>query len=106
MKHTTIRKTLLISFSIVILILSSILSLVYGAIEAPSIRAQTFATLQQNTSAIADSAENELDQMRTVAMNISFSTMVQEQFFFPAPLTRSSIPSPPMRRCSLPCWPP
>lgn len=81
MKYNTIRKTLLGTYSAIILIAFSIMALLYTAIQVPTLKEQTFSTLQQHTQSVATSVNDEVDQMRTIALNIAYSTMVQDRFF-------------------------
>lgn len=81
MKHNTIRSTLLGTYSAIILIAFSIMAALYAAIQVPTLKEQAFSTLQQHTLSVAASVDDEIDQMRTIAMNIAYSTMVQDRFF-------------------------
>ena len=81
MKHNTIRTNLLFIYSIVILISISLMAVLYAALQVPTLRQQTFSTLQQHTVSVAASVDSEIDQMRTIALNIAYSTMIQDHFF-------------------------
>ena len=81
MKQRTVRGTLLGTYTIVILVSFFALAALFATIQISRVRMQTFATLEQNTQAAATTADREIDQMRTMALNISYSTRMQDRLF-------------------------
>lgn len=84
MKQNTIRNTLLGTYAVIILIAFFVMALLYIAIQVPTLQEQAFSTLQQHTVSVGASVDDEIDQMRTIALNIAYSTMVQDRFFHQA----------------------
>lgn len=85
MRRHTVRSTLMLTYSAIILAAFCAVAVIYSAMQVPDLKRQTFASLTQNTAAITTSMDNELNQMRTVALNIAYSTLVQERFFSQVP---------------------
>ena len=81
MKKRTVRGTLFGTYSIIIL--SSIFALAVAliAMQAARVRSQTLTALRQQTRSAALNVDREVEQMRTMAMNISYSTRMQDRFF-------------------------
>ena len=81
MRQITVRSTLLLNYSAIILISLFVLAVLYSSIQVPKLKEQTFANLAQNASSIAASIDSELNQMSTIALNISYSTLIRDRFY-------------------------
>lgn len=81
MKKRTIRGTLFGTYTIIILASFFALAAVLIALQAARTRSQTLIALRQQTRAAALSVDREIEQMRTMAMNISYSTRMQDRLF-------------------------
>ena len=81
MKKKTVRGTLFGTYTIIILASIFALAVALIALQANRVRSQTLTALRQQTRAAALSADQEIEQMRTMAMNISYSTRMQDRFF-------------------------
>lgn len=79
MKKITIRHTLFFSFSIIILISFLAIGAILFFFEMPKQMEQTVSVLEQNCSSIAQSADKEMEQMRSVASNIAHSSLIQDK---------------------------
>ena len=71
MKKKTVRGTLFGTYTIIILISFFALATSLIALQASRVRSQTLIALRQQTRAAALGVDREIDQMRTMAMNIS-----------------------------------
>ena len=80
-RERTIRGTMLKSNILIILLSFSLLALVFSLIHGSWVRNEVLDTLEQQTRAVAASADNEIDQMRTMAMNITYSTRLQDKVY-------------------------
>ena len=78
-KGRTIRGTLLGTNSVLILLSFFVLGTVFSLIQGNRVRNEVLSSLRQQTSAAASSADREIDQMRTMAMNIIYSTRLQDR---------------------------
>ena len=78
-RKRTVRSTLLETYSLIILASFLALALIVSAIQVPRTREQTFSVLRQNTQAVASGIDIECDQMRTIALNISYATQLQDR---------------------------
>lgn len=92
MKKVTIRHTLFVSFSIIILISFLSIAAIFCFFEMPKQKEQTISVLEQNCSSIAQAADKEMEQIRAVAMNIAHSSLIQDELlrestFYGNPLT-------------------
>lgn len=88
MKKKTVRGTLLGTYTVIIVVSCFALAAVFSVVLGARVRGQMLASLHQQTQAAAAAAGQEIDQMRTMAMNISYSTRAQDQLF-----ARRSAPS-------------
>lgn len=79
MKKVTIHHTLFASFSIIILISFLSIAAIFFFFEMPKQMEQTVSVLGQNCSSIAQSADKEMEQIRSTAMNIAHSSLVQNE---------------------------
>ena len=70
-RERSIRATLLGSNVILILLSFTVLAIVFSLIHGSQVRKQTLDTLEQQARIVASSADREIDQMRTMAMNIT-----------------------------------
>ena len=82
MKKNTVRETLFTTYTIIILVSFFAMAALLAGIQIHRVRTQTFASLEQNTQAAAAAVDREIDTMRTMAMNISYSTRMQDRLFF------------------------
>lgn len=81
MKQKTLHRTILNTYFIIILISFSFMAVVYAAVQLPNQKRQIFNTLRQHMISASNSIDSEIEQMRTIALNIAYSSMVQERFF-------------------------
>ena len=77
----TVREVLLKSNTILILLSFAILAAVFSLIQGTRVRNETLNTLSQQARTIAKAADQEIDQMRTMAMNITYSTRLQDRLY-------------------------
>lgn len=89
MKKKTIRGTLLGTYAIIIVVSFFALAALFSVILGSRVRSQTLAALHRQTRAAAVAANREIDQMRTTAMNISYSTRVQDRLFLRRSVSRA-----------------
>ena len=80
-RERSIRATLLGSNVILILLSFTVLAIVFSLIHGSQVRKQTLDTLEQQARIVASSADREIDQMRTMAMNITYSTRLQDRVY-------------------------
>lgn len=85
MKKKTVRGTLFGTYTIIILISFFALATSLIALQASRVRSQTLIALRQQTRAAALGVDREIEQMRTMAMNISYSTRMQDRLFLRRP---------------------
>ena len=81
MKRKTVRGTLLGTYSVIIVVSFFALAAVFSGVLGARVRGQMLAALHWQTRAAATAADQEIDRMRTMAMNISYSTRVQDRLF-------------------------
>ena len=77
----TVRGTLLKTNTILILSAFILLAAVFSLIYGNRVRNEVLNTLRQQTQAAAAAADREIDQMRTMAMNITYSTRLQDRLY-------------------------
>ena len=75
----TVRGTLLGTYTVLILLAFSVLAAVFSLIQGHRVRGEVLDALCQQTQAAASAADREIDQMRTMAMNITYSTRMQDR---------------------------
>ena len=80
-RERTIRQTLLGSNAVLILLSFTVLAVVFSLIHGTWVRNEVLDTLDQQARAVAASADSEIDQMRTMAMNITYSTRLQDRVY-------------------------
>ena len=90
MKKKTVRGTLFGTYTIIILVSFFALAASLIALQASRVRSQTLIALRQQTRAAALSVDREIEQMRTMAMNISYSTRMQDRLFLRRPAQDAS----------------
>ena len=81
MKRHTIRSSLFLTYSMIILISFVAFSVYFIYPEAQNVSKQTFAVLRQNAQNVASSVDSELQQMNMVSMNVSYSNLVKDTFY-------------------------
>lgn len=82
-KEKTVRRVLFGSYSVIIVLSFFVLAAVLSVLQMSEIRSRTLTRLEQESRAAALSVEREIDQMRTMAMNISYSTRMQDRLLMP-----------------------
>ena len=80
-KGRTVRGTLLSTYTVLILLAFAALATAFSLIQGNRVRSEVLNTLRQNTQAAAVAADREIDQMRTMAMNITYSTRLQDRLY-------------------------
>lgn len=80
MKRTSIRNTLFLTYSSIILIAFFAVAVVFSVVELPKRKKQTFASLEQNCVNITASMDQEIDKLSTFALNTAYSTLVRDRF--------------------------
>lgn len=80
-REQTIRGTLLGSNVLLILLSFTVLAVVFSVIHGSQVRREVLGTLEQQAKSIASAADSEIDQMRTMAMNITYSTRLQDRVY-------------------------
>lgn len=80
-RRKTIRGTLLRTNTILILLSFALLAAILSIIQGTRVRNETLNTLTQQTRSAAKAADREIDQMRTMAMNITYSTRLQDRLY-------------------------
>ena len=78
MKKVTIRRALFFTFSVVILLSFLFVTVTFFLIDIPRQKEQTISVLEQNCASIARATDEEMDQIRSVAMNIAHSSLIRE----------------------------
>lgn len=81
MKRHTIRSSLFLTYSMIILISFIAFSVYFVYSEAQNVSKQTFTVLRQNAQNVASSIDSELQQMNMVSMNVSYSNLVKDTFY-------------------------
>ncbi len=81
MKKRTIRGALLGTYAIIIVVSFFALAALFSIIQGSRVRSQSLAALRSQLRSAAMAADREIDQMRTIAMNISYSTRMQDRLF-------------------------
>lgn len=79
MKRHSIRTTFAITYSIIIVVAFLVVTFLYMSFQINQLEEQSFASLEQNATSITASMDTELNQMRTTALNIAYSSLVQDQ---------------------------
>ena len=77
----TVRGTLLRTYTVLILLAFTVLAGVFSLIRGSRVRSEVLNALHQQTLASASAADREIDQMRTMAMNITYSTRLQDRLY-------------------------
>ena len=77
----TVRGTLLGTYTVLILLSFAVLATAFSLLQGSRIRNEVLNTLRQQTHAVAAAADREIDQMRTMAMNITYSTRLQDRLY-------------------------
>lgn len=77
----TVRGALLKTNAVLILLSFALLAAVLSLIQGTRVRNETLTTLHQQARAAANAADREIDQMRTMAMNITYSTRLQDRLY-------------------------
>jgi len=80
-KGRTVRETLLGTYTVLILLSFGVLATIFSLIHGNRVRNEALNTLSQQTQAVAAAADREIDQMRTMAMNIIYSTRLQDRLY-------------------------
>ena len=89
MKKRTIRGSLLWTCTVVIVVSFFALAVLFSVNQGLRTRDQTMAVLRGQTRSAAAAVDGEIDRMRTMAMNISYSTRVQDQLNLRYSVSRS-----------------
>ena len=79
MKKRTVRRTLLNTYSLIILASFLALALTVAAVQIPRTREQTFSVLRQRAASAAAEVDAQCGEMRTIALNIAYSTQLQDR---------------------------
>ena len=79
MKKRTVRRTLLNTYSLIILVPFLALAVAVAAIQIPETRNRTFSVLRQQADSAAAGVDAECDQMRTIGLNIAYATQLQDR---------------------------
>ena len=77
----TVRGTLLGTYTVLILLSFAVLATAFSLIHGNRVRREVLNTLSGQAQAMAASADREIDQMRTMAMNIIYSTSLQDRLY-------------------------
>ena len=77
----TVRGTLLGTYAVLILLAFAALATVFSLIHGNRVRSEVLNTLSQQAQSMAAAADREIDQMRTMAMNIIYSTSLQDRLY-------------------------
>lgn len=81
MKQKSVRATLFGTYTIILLASFFALAVILAVIQMSRVRGQTVAALEQNAQAAATAVDREIEQMRTTALGISYSTRMRERMF-------------------------
>ena len=77
----TVRGTLMGTYTVLILLAFALLATVFSLIHGNRVRSEVLNTLSQQAQSMAAAADREIDQMRTMAMNITYSTRLQDRLY-------------------------
>ena len=77
----TVRGTLLGTYAVLILLAFAALATAFSLIHGNRVRSEVLNTLSQQAQSMAAAADREIDQMRTMAMNIIYSTSLQDRLY-------------------------
>lgn len=77
----TVRGTLLGTYTVLILLAFAVLATAFSLIHGNRVRSEVLNTLSQQAQSMAAAADREIDQMRTMAMNITYSTRLQDRLY-------------------------
>ena len=75
----TVRGTLMGTYAVLILLSFAVLATAFSLIHGSRVRNEVMNTLRGQTQAMAAAADREIDQMRTMALNITYSTRMQDR---------------------------
>ena len=75
----TVRSTLLGTYAVLILLSFAVLATAFSLIHGNRVRSEVVNTLRGQAQAMAAAADREIDQMRTMALNITYSTRMQDR---------------------------
>ena len=78
-KGRTVRGTLLSTYTVLILLSFGVLATAFSLIHGNRVRSEVVNTLRGQAQAMAAAADREIDQMRTMALNITYSTRMQDR---------------------------
>jgi signal transduction histidine kinase len=76
-----VRGTLLGTYTVLILLAFAVLATAFSLIHGNRVRSEVLNTLSQQAQSMAAAADREIDQMRTMAMNITYSTRLQDRLY-------------------------
>ena len=82
-KGKSVRRVFFGTYTIIIVLSFFVLAAVLSLLQLSEIRSRTLNRLEQESMAAALSVNREIDQMRTMAMNISYSTRMQDRLVLP-----------------------
>ena len=82
-KTKTVRQVLFGTYTVIIVLSFFLLAAVLSVVQLSEIRGRTLNRLEQESGATALSVNREIEQMRTMAMNISYSTRMQDRLALP-----------------------
>lgn len=71
--------TLMGTYAVLILLSFAVLATAFSLIHGSRVRNEVMNTLRGQTQAMAAAADREIDQMRTMALNITYSTRMQDR---------------------------
>ena len=82
-KGRSVRRVIFGSYTVIIVLSFFLLAAVLSVLQLSDIRSRTLNRLEQESRAAALGVTREIDQMRTMAMNISYSTRMQDRLVLP-----------------------
>ena len=82
-KGKSIRRVFFGTYTVIIILSFFVLAAVLSLLQLSEIRSRTLNRLEQESRAAALSVNREIDQMRTMAMNISYTTRMQDRLVLP-----------------------
>ena len=82
-KGRSVRRVIFGSYTVIIVLSFFLLAAVLSVLQLSDIRSRTLNRLEQESRAAALGVSREIDQMRTMAMNISYSTRMQDRLVLP-----------------------
>ena len=77
----TVRGTLLGTYAVLILLSFAVLATAFSVIHGNRVRSEVLNSLRTQAQSVAAAADREIDQMRTMAMNITYSTRLQDRLY-------------------------